>query len=161
MNDFLSDPLYYKFLIAVLITAFSGSYFTRQSLDTPYYQKLKKPEWAPPPRVISVIWTVLYLLISYSTFTCYVQCNEVQKKTLLIIFGLQLILNFSWVYLFFGLRNPVASKNLIYVLLFVIFLQGMYMYRIDNNSGYVFLPYFLWVSFATYLNTEIVKLNSL
>ena len=64
------------------------------------------------------------------------------------------------VILFFGINNPLASLIEIFVLLIFIIITGIYFYTINKFAGYLLIPYFLWVSFASFLNYSIWKLNA-
>jgi len=157
----IRDKRFYYFLIVVVLVAVAGSYLIYESMKTEFYDTLEKPSWAPPSSSISLIWTILYFIISVATYRAYLYGNSDQRKTLLWIFGIQLALNFLWSYVFFYLKNPRAARIIILLLLCMIVIQGSYMHSLEKTSGYLFIPYFLWVSFASYLNFEIVRLNEL
>ena len=75
------------------------------------------------------------------------------------LFGVQLVLNVTWSYLFFGLRNPLLAFFEIIVLWGAILITKIKFLKIDKTAGYLLVPYFLWVSFALVLNLAIVLLN--
>jgi tryptophan-rich sensory protein len=82
-----------------------------------------------------------------------------QVKTAMSIFIVQLFFNFLWSYLFFGLQSPqlgLAGITLLWILIVVNIIQ---FYRISRPAGLLLIPYILWVSFAAYLNYEIMILN--
>lgn len=160
-SEMVRDRRFYYFLIAVFLIAGIGGYMISETMKTEFYETLTKPIWAPPPTAISVIWGILYFLIAYSTYRAYLAGNEESRKMLLYIFAIQLFINLVWVYVFFYLKNPKAARLIILLLLAMILIQGTYMYSLDPMATYAFIPYFLWVAFASYLNFEIVKLNSL
>jgi len=155
------DRRFYYFLFVVFLVAAAGSYLIYESMKTEFYDTLEKPVWAPPSSTISLIWIILYFIISFATYMSYLYGTSTERKTLLWIFGIQLALNFLWSYTFFHLKNPRAARIIILLLLCMIIIQGSYMHSLDQTSGYFFIPYFLWVCFAAYLNFEIVRLNQL
>jgi len=84
--------------------------------------------------------------------------KEVVKKALLF-FAIQLALNALWSILFFGLKNPFLALIEIVLLWLMIYETYIKFGKIDKIAGYLFVPYILWVSFATVLNASIWWLN--
>jgi tryptophan-rich sensory protein len=70
-----------------------------------------------------------------------------------------LVLNAAWSLLFFGLHNPGAALIEIVVLWALLAWLFVRFRRIDPVAGWLWLPYLLWVSFATMLNATIWYLN--
>lgn len=159
--DIILNKEFQYFLLSVFCVSAAGGYITSKAIKDEFYENLLLPSWAPPPGVISTIWIILYFMIAFSTFKAYTAANDHQKNSLIWLMAVQLLLNFGWVYMFFGLKNPRASLSIIFLLLISIGLQGVYMYNIDKESGKLFLPYFIWVCFASYLNYTITKLNEM
>jgi len=77
----------------------------------------------------------------------------------LIIFGIQIFLNFLWSLLFFGLQNPLLAFIEIIFLWISILFMIIYFYKVNKTAAYLLIPYILWVSFAAVLNLSIVLLN--
>ena len=124
-----------------------------------WYNTLIKPELAPPDWIFLPVWTVLYFTIAIS-FYFFVREDTVRKKMLpLILFCLQLGLNFLWPYLFFGMKNIPLAFLIIMLLLLFLFLTIVFFYKISKISAYFLIPYLLWVIFAAYLNFEYWRLN--
>jgi tryptophan-rich sensory protein len=84
--------------------------------------------------------------------------HQVVKRAL-GIFGVQLVLNALWSFLFFGLRSPLAGVIGIIVLGIAIILTIRSFLAVSRPAGLLLIPYFLWVSFATGLNLSIWWLN--
>lgn len=72
---------------------------------------------------------------------------------------LQLILNALWSPIFFGLRNPLGGLVDIILLWSVLLMMTRLSWSEDKLSGLLLTPYFLWVSYATYLNFALWWLN--
>ena len=77
----------------------------------------------------------------------------------LAIYGLQLGLNLAWSFLFFGFQHLGLVLVEITFLLVVIATTTFLFWRIDRLAGALFVPYFLWVGFATALNAALWLLN--
>jgi translocator protein len=83
--------------------------------------------------------------------------SEVRNAALL--FGLQLLLNLGWSASFFGLRSPLFGLIDIALLWTAILLTIIAFSRISRPASLLLLPYLAWVSFASFLNFTILRLN--
>jgi tryptophan-rich sensory protein len=151
-----------RLIIAILICqmiGLIGAVFTSSSVST-WYVTLTKPSFNPPNWVFAPVWTTLYIMMGISVFLVWEQGLEDQKvKMSLSIFGIQLILNLSWTIIFFGLKSTMGGLVVIIILWFLILLTILHFYKLSKVAGIILLPYIMWVSFATVLNTAIVILN--
>ena len=139
--------------IAVHLTAVIGTFFTNS--DTEWYDSIK-PSITPPSIVFPIVWTILFILLSFSLYFAWINGKKNQRKIIALVFGINLVLNALWSYLFFGLQNPIASFCELIILWFSIVSMLIVTYKISKRSCYLLIPYFLWVSFAGILNLFIV-----
>jgi len=151
-----------RLIISVLIcqaAGFIGSLFTRPALST-WYAELIKPRITPSDRVFGPIWISLYILMGVAAFLVWRRGfhHQVVKRAL-AIFGVQLVLNALWPFLFFGLRSPLAGLIGISILGIAIIFTIRSFLGVSRTAGLLLIPYFLWVSFATGLNLSIWWLN--
>lgn len=151
-----------RFLISIIIcqaAGFIGSIFTTSSIPT-WYAFLQKPDFVPPNWLFAPVWTILFLLMGISAALIWQKgFKNKNVKTALIIFGIQLVLNTLWSFLFFGIRNPFYAFLEIIILWFAILLTIVSFYKISRPAVYLLIPYILWVSFAAFLNFSIWQLN--
>lgn len=129
------------------------------SSDRSWYDGIKKPSFTPPGGVIGAIWTLLFTLIGISLYLVWTSPSSSIRLIALILFAVQFVFNVAWSYLFFRLNKPFLSFIEILILLGLIIATAFYFFKIDKNAGYLLIPYFLWVSFASFLNYSIWKLN--
>ncbi|MDZ7726119.1 MAG: TspO/MBR family protein [Candidatus Campbellbacteria bacterium] len=125
-----------------------------------WYQTLIKPEWAPPTWIFSPVWTLLYIIIAISFgYVIYLYFKGKISLATLSPFVLNLVFNFAFVPVQFGLRsNVLASIDIILVLVTLIW--ALYViYKHAPWVSYVNIPYLLWVTFATILQLTITFLN--
>lgn len=124
------------------------------------YQSLVKPSFAPPPWVFGPVWAFLYTII-FATYG-YVFYLFINKKIgfwILLPFILNLILNFSFIYLQFGINNNfLAAIDIILILLTIIWMF-IVIWPVNRNIVFLNVPYFLWVTFATIVQLSITYLN--
>ena len=145
--------------IPVVIGAISGL-FTRPEIDG-WYKTIIKPAWQPPGWVFGPVWTVLYILMGIALYLVWItKAGEAVKKTAIILWSIQLVLNFFWSYIFFGLhRIDLALIEIIALWIFIV-LTIFAFARIHKAAAWLLVPYIGWVSFATILTYTIYKLNS-
>jgi tryptophan-rich sensory protein len=141
-----------------LLVGVSGSLVTATSVRE-WYPHIQKPWWTPAGAVFGPVWTVLYLLMGVSAWLIWSNAAGSARRTALLIFVTQLVLNGTWSFLFFGLRSP-GSAALEIVLLWCSIVATMLAFaRISRLAAGLLLPYSLWVSYAAALNVAIWNLN--
>ena len=129
---------------------------TMGSMDI--YKYLDKPLLAPPSIVFPIVWTILYVLMGISAYLVY-ESNTENKSSALLIYGVQLLVNFIWTIFFFLLNYRLIAFFIIVILLILIIIMIIKFYNINKLSAYLQIPYLLWVIFATYLNFGFYILN--
>ncbi|MFH1711586.1 MAG: TspO/MBR family protein [Nanoarchaeota archaeon] len=146
----------WKVLIACIVilgfVGLTGSLFTQQSVGSEWYDSIK-PSITPPDWVFPVVWNVLFFLIAVSLYFAFQASKSVEKKKMTaLVYGINFYLNLIWSMLFFGFRNPLAAFYQIGLLWISIAFMIIYTWKIDRKASLLLVPYFLWVSFACYLN---------
>ena len=150
---------YIKLAGAIVICQLAGiigSFFTSSSVSD-WYPTLSKPAFNPPSWVFAPVWATIFLLMGVSLYLVWT--SKKPKRTALILFYSQLVLNILWSVLFFGLRSPLFAAIEIVVLWAAILATMIYFNRISKPAAYLLLPYILWVSFAAILNMTIAMMN--
>ncbi|MCT4618102.1 MAG: tryptophan-rich sensory protein [Marinisporobacter sp.] len=143
--------------IPQLVGILSG-FLTRGSSDA--YQNLIQPSFAPPGWVFPIVWVILYLLMGIASYRIWMLGGEKKEvKNALFYYGLQLVFNFFWSILFFGVGLRGLAFIELLVLFVLIIITTMKFYRLDKTAGYLMIPYILWVAFAAILNFSIWQLN--
>lgn len=136
-----------------------GGLLTNASVKT-WYPTLNKPSFNPPDWVFGPVWTILYILIGIASYLVWQKRDQVTHLPRMIaVYFIQLVLNLFWSFLFFYAHKIGPSLFEIVALLIVILLNARMFYKIDKTAGLLFIPYALWVSFATLLTYHIYTLN--
>lgn len=125
-----------------------------------WYPALNKPYFTPPDALFGPVWTCLYLLMGISLFLVWQERESPYRKKALSIFGIQLLLNVAWSFIFFSLRQIGPALVEIILLWCCILFMIVLFHRINKKAAYLQVPYLLWVSFATVLNAALWKLNA-
>ena len=158
----MNKPLkWQKMLICILIPLAVGAlagWLSREGMSL--YQTMYKPLLSPPGWVFPVVWSLLYILMGIAS--CLVNCSEAsrpRKKRALILYGLQLAVNFVWPLLFF--RFGLLWLSFFWLLLLIGLVWAcMTLFRyILPKAGKLMLPYLLWLFYAAYLNLGAALLN--
>ena len=116
-----------------------------------WYIELNKSKLNPPGYVFAFVWPILYLLMSISTFRTF----KISKN----LFYLQLIFNALWSWLFFAFHLPLVALLNIWLLIFLNMKLLLGMFKVDKLSAFLYVPYVIWLVFASYLNLFIVINN--
>jgi translocator protein len=149
-------PLAVSILVCELV-GMAGSVFTFQSIPT-WYATLNKPALNPPSWVFGPVWVTLYALMGIAAFLVWQKKSKASKHAL-IAFGVQLFLNAIWTPIFFGMRNPLGGLIDILLLWIAIIVTIVMFSKISKSAAWLLAPYLAWVTFATYINYSIWKLN--
>ena len=124
-----------------------------------WYVFLKKPVFTPPPGLFGPVWSTLYVLMGISLFLVWKSAPGRKRTTALIIFGIQMLLNFLWPFIFFQFRMLTLSAAEILLLWAGIIAMIVTFYRISKPAALLQIPYLCWVTFASVLNASIWCLN--
>jgi len=146
-------------LSACFIVAALGSWVTVPSISS-WYITLVKPDFNPPNWIFGPVWTALFFMMAIAWYLVWTAKGK--QKAIVIssgVFLLQLLLNFSWSFLFFFLHQPFLAFVDIIFLWFAILLTMIHFWRVTKLAGQLLIPYLAWVSFAAVLNLSIVLLN--
>lgn len=125
-----------------------------------WYQTLVKPSWAPPAYLFGPVWTVLYILIAISFgFIFYKIIAKKLPLKLALPFVLNLIFNFAFTPIQFGLQNNLLAAFDILLVLGTLIWLTIAIYKRVRWVALLQIPYLLWVSFATILQLTVTFLN--
>ena len=118
--------------------------------DNSWYQSIEKSSLTPAPYVFGIVWPILYLSMGVVSY------YKSSKIYYLYIF--QLLLNGSWSWLFFYFNLPLIALIDIYLLIVI---NCLIQQKLITNKVlfFIYLPYLLWILYASYLNLIIVLLN--
>jgi len=151
--------LFISILIPLLVGGISG-YFTASGVEG-WYAAANKPWFNPPNWIFAPVWTVLYVMMGIAFFLIW-KTETISlpvKQTAIILFAVQLTLNFFWSLLFFKLQQPGWAFAEIIMMWLAILFTILWFGKISSTAAWLLVPYICWVSFASVLNYAIWKLN--
>jgi len=154
------NPLAFIINIAVpLGIGAIGAFFTAHSVKT-WYPTLTKPAFNPPDWIFAPVWTTLYILIGISAYLVWQKRKEILHfPRTIAIYLMQLVLNLMWSFIFFYAHQIGVALVEIVLLLVIVIINARVFYKVDKTAGLLFVPYILWVGFATLLTASIFSLN--
>lgn len=141
------------FVVLVFCAAASGAVF----MPGPWYAALNKPWWTPPDWLFPVAWTVLYAMIAAAGWFVW---KAGGWSSAIVIWGIGLVLNALWSYFMFGKQDIFGA---------LIDVTGLWLatgafvflaWPLDHRASYIFMIYWVWVTFAGALNLAVWRMNS-
>ena len=148
------------FLIAVAIPLLVGSaagLLTRNSMQV--FENLQQPPFAPPGILFPIVWTILYILMGLASYLIWAKSKKGTNKEILILYGLQLAMNFVWTPLFFLAEQYWFAFAWLVAMWIVIVMMMVKTKKVSVAALLLLVPYVLWCTFAAYLNCGIAILN--
>lgn len=149
-----------KLVIAIaipLLVGWIGGSVTASEIPT-WYAHLNKPSWNPPSWLFAPVWTALYILMGIALYLVWKPATPF-KATAIVLFSIQMLLNFSWSYIFFAKHHAGWAFVDIMALWIAILLTIIAFGRISKTAAWLLLPYIFWVTFASVLNYTIWQMN--
>jgi tryptophan-rich sensory protein len=141
-------------LVTFAVVAVSGASSGAATRD--WYPSIDKPVWNPPSWIFGPVWTVFYAMMAMAVWLVW---RKTGWNGALTWFAVQLALNAAWSPLFFGLHRIDLALIDIALLWVAIIGTMVAFWQVTSVAGWLFVPYLLWVSFATVLNFTLWQLN--
>jgi len=157
MAEMIGRPRNLWFLAAYIGLVLGGG-TTIGILTSPddWYTSLAKPAFNPPNWVFAPVWSVLYVMIGFAGWLVW---TSGRSTAAIRLWWLQLALNFLWSPVFFAMHRVGLALIVISLLLGVIWMFVAVTARQCPRAALLFVPYGLWVAFATVLNASLYLLN--
>jgi len=144
-------------LLPLLIGAIAGMY-TAQAVPE-WYNELKQPSFNPPGWIFGPVWTTLYIVMGFSFFLIWKLEPGKKRNQAILIYFVQLLLNFGWSFFFFYFKMiGIALIEIIVLWSAIVFMLNRF-YKLKPLAAYLNIPYLLWVTFAAVLNAAYFFLN--
>lgn len=153
--------------IACIVTPLAvgglSSFLTKDMMF--HFGNIKKPPLAPPGFLFPIVWTILYILMGiafYLILTHDTTGNNslaVTKNVCIVLFIVQLVFNFFWSIIFFRFKMYFPAFFWLLALLAMVIVLSVMSFKINRFASLSFIPYILWMTFASYLNIGIAFLN--
>ena len=150
---------YKPYLISIAIPLAVGglsAFFSMKGM--PYFETVRKPWFQPPNILFPIVWTILYILMGISSARVW-ESNDPKKTSALKTYSLQLIVNFFWSIIFFGIHQYSFAFFWLLLLIGLVIKMIRDFAQIDIKAARLQIPYLFWCCFAAILNFSIWQLN--
>lgn len=117
-----------------------------------------KPTFSPPGFVFPIVWSILYIIMGYSSYII-AKSDGITRFCALKIYYSQLTINLLWSFIFFSFNQYLVSFIVIILLLINVAIMIYKFYRISIKASLLNLPYLLWLIFASILCFSVYYLN--
>ena len=106
------------------------------------------------------MWTTLYIMMGIALFLIWKSnAAAADKKKAITWWGMQMLLNFLWSFIFFNQHLiGLALADIAGMWFFILFTIFAFA-KINKTAAWLLVPYIAWVSFAGVLNYAIWRLN--
>jgi benzodiazapine receptor len=134
-----------------------GGFFTGTGVISDWYFTLNKAPWTPPGWVFGAAWTSIMFL--FSLYMSFLWPRVEDRKSLIMLFSIQWILNVAWNPVFFYFQQ--IGIGLVVILLLTA-LVGFFLFRFRRLMSFktIFIaPYFIWLLIASSLNIYLFLYN--
>mgnify|MGYP001813743289 CR=1 FL=1 len=143
------------FLLLTVAAGYIGASFEAGEW---YYETLKKPAWTPPAWLFGPVWAVLYPLMAISAWKVWLTGHH-ERLGALTWWGIQLLLNAAWSWLFFGLHRIGWAWAEMTVLVLAVLLCTRAFFLLSRHAAYLMVPYLVWLIYAWVLNFTMWSMN--
>lgn len=127
--------------------------------DTKFYKKLKKPPFQPPAWLFAPVWTIIYFLLFASLIFLFKAPPHHLKPLAYVLFSIQLILNLSWMPVFFKKKKICAAFAISILLFLCVLAMIIVFYQISFYASILLIPYLFWSVYASAINFYICEMN--
>jgi len=135
-----------------------SSSFTASEIPA-WYRTLHRPLIAPPNWVFGPVWTLLYALMAIAAWRIWLTPPSAFRTWGLVLFLVQLALNFAWSWIFFRQHAIGAALFEVVILWTFIGATTLIFARVSDLAAGLMASYWAWVTFATALNAGFWRLN--
>lgn len=143
----------------ILVLGLASGWLSNSGYGNDWFDRLRKPAIMPPGWIFGAAWTTLYILLGLAAAFILRAEGARGRKLALKLFTAQMLLNFSWSPVFFGM-HLIAPALFIIVLMLSLSIAATFIFaRINQAAAWLMMPYLGWLAFASLLNYRILELN--
>ena len=146
-------------VIAIELLGGLSGWLSQSGYGNPWFDALAKPSFMPPGYLFGIVWPILYALLGVALAMILAAPPTPRRKTALILFFVQLALNFAWSPIFFAGHDIALAKIVIFAMAALAAAAAGQFLRIKPIAGWLMAPYLCWLVFAATLNAAIQQLN--
>ena len=146
-------------VVAIEVAGGLSGWLSNSGYGNGWFDGLEKPSFMPPGWTFGVVWPLLYALLGVALAMILAEPSSDRRRVALILFFVQLALNFAWSPIFFAGHDIDLAKIVIFIMALLAAYAAGQFYRLRTAAGLVMIPYLAWLVFAGSLNATIERLN--
>jgi tryptophan-rich sensory protein len=146
-------------VVAIELLGGLSGWLSNSGYGNGWFDALQKPGFMPPGWAFGIVWPLLYALIGIALAMVLAEPPSPRRTLALILFFVQLALNFVWSPIFFGAHDISLANIVIFVMAALAAAAAGQFLRIRSAAGLLMIPYLAWLVFAATLNSAIGALN--
>ena len=163
MDEAAQQREWWKFALitvpAIVLAGSASGWLSGSGYGNPWFDQLVKPPFMPPGWVFGAAWTTLYALLGLALAMILGEPESDRRKKGLILFFVQLALNYAWSPIFFAGHDITLAKLVIFVMAGIAAAAAGQFWRMRPLAGALMIPYLAWLIFAATLTAAIENLN--
>lgn len=163
MTETTGHRVWWKYALiavpAIVLLGSASGLLSNSGFGNPWFDALTKPFFMPPGWGFGLVWPILYVLLGIAVAMILAAPDSPARNKALLLFFVQLALNFAWSPLFFAAHAVRIALVVIFVMTAVAAMAAGQFWRIRRVAGALLLPYLAWLCFAAALNAAIDALN--
>ncbi len=144
---------------AIVLAGSASGWLSGSGFGNAWFDALVKPSFMPPGWLFGVVWPLLYMMLGLALAIILAEPPSARRRNALLLFLIQLALNFAWSPIFFAGHDIGLAKMTIFVMAAIAAAAAGQFRRIRPLAGGLMLPYLGWLIFAAALNAAIESLN--
>jgi len=146
-------------VIAIEVLGGLSGWVSNSGYGNGWFDSLRKPSFMPPGWAFGLIWPILYAMLGAALAMIVAEPRSNLRRTALILFFVQLLLNFAWSPIFFAGHDIGLAKIVIFAMIALAAAAAGQFTRIRGTAGLLLVPYIAWLAFAATLTVTIQRLN--
>ena len=144
---------------AIVLLGSASGWLSNSGYGNDWFDNLVKPNFMPPGYAFGIVWPILYVLLGLALAMILAEPPSDRRRMGLVLFFIQLVLNFAWSPIFFAGHDISLAKIVIFLMAAIAAGAAGQFFRIRKAAGLMMIPYLCWLIFAATLNSTIENLN--
>jgi tryptophan-rich sensory protein len=144
---------------AIVLLGSASGWLSNSGYGNDWFDNLVKPSFMPPGYAFGIVWPILYVLLGLALAMILAEPPSDRRRMGLVLFFIQLVLNFAWSPIFFAGHDISLAKIVIFLMAAIAAGAAGQFFRIRKAAGLMMIPYLCWLIFAATLNSTIENLN--
>ncbi|HYI42837.1 MAG TPA: TspO/MBR family protein [Sphingomicrobium sp.] len=144
---------------AIMLLGSASGWLSGSGYGNDWFDALTKPFFMPPGWLFGVVWPTLYFMLGLALALILAEPPSEARRKALVLFFVQLALNFAWSPIFFAAHEIQVALLVIVMMTATAAMAAGQFFRIRALAGALMVPYLAWLCFAAALNAAIGRLN--